>query len=54
VARAAAEGLTNREIGERFFITENTVDTHLRNIFRKAGVNSRAALGLILGAADEA
>jgi DNA-binding CsgD family transcriptional regulator len=48
VARLVAEGLTNRAIGERMFISPHTVDTHLRHIFAKLSVTSRAALaGLV-------
>ena len=38
------EGLTNRAISERLFISEQTVKDHIRNIMRKVGVNSRGAL----------
>lgn len=38
------EGRTDREIGELLFISPRTVDTHLRNIFRKCGVTSRLQL----------
>jgi DNA-binding CsgD family transcriptional regulator len=42
VARLVAEGLSNKEIGARLFISEHTVDTHVRSILNKLGVNSRA------------
>ncbi|WP_305093358.1 response regulator transcription factor [Prescottella sp. R16] len=38
-----AEGLTNRELGKRLFISEATVKTHLAHIYAKLGVDSRAA-----------
>lgn len=36
-----AEGLSNREIGERVFVSENTVKTHSARIFEKLGVGRR-------------
>jgi NarL family two-component system response regulator LiaR len=36
-----AEGLSNREIGERLFISENTVKTHSSRLFDKLGVGRR-------------
>jgi DNA-binding CsgD family transcriptional regulator len=36
-----AEGLSNREIGERLFVSENTVKTHSSRIFDKLGVARR-------------
>jgi NarL family two-component system response regulator LiaR len=36
-----AEGLSNREIGKRIFISENTVKTHSSRLFEKLGVNRR-------------
>jgi DNA-binding CsgD family transcriptional regulator len=44
VASLVAEGLTNRQIAERVFISRHTVDFHLRSIFRKVGVASRVEL----------
>ncbi|MBM4468893.1 DNA-binding response regulator [Prescottella equi] len=38
-----AEGLTNKELGKRLFISEATVKTHLAHIYAKLGVESRAA-----------
>ncbi|MGH3838862.1 MAG: response regulator transcription factor, partial [Pseudonocardiaceae bacterium] len=44
VARLAAEGLTNRQIGDRLFISRRTVGTHLAHIFQKLGINTRTQL----------
>jgi DNA-binding CsgD family transcriptional regulator len=44
VALTCAEGLTNAEIGQRLFISEQTVKFHLRNIFTKFGVRRRTEL----------
>jgi DNA-binding CsgD family transcriptional regulator len=44
VAHLVAEGLTNRQIGARLFLSRHTVDFHLRQIFRKLGIGSRVEL----------
>jgi DNA-binding CsgD family transcriptional regulator len=44
VARLVADGLTNKQIGTRLFISERTVDSHVRNILNKLGFNSRAQI----------
>ncbi|MDP3894832.1 response regulator transcription factor [Nocardioides sp.] len=36
------QGLTNRDIAERAYIGDNTVKTHIRNVYRKIGVTRRA------------
>jgi ATP/maltotriose-dependent transcriptional regulator MalT len=44
IARLAAEGLSNREIGQRMYISHRTVGAHLHQIFAKLGIRSRSQL----------
>jgi hypothetical protein len=40
----AATGLTNKQIGQRLFLSHRTVGAHLHRAFPKLGITSRAAL----------
>ena len=44
VAALIAEGLTNRQISARLFITERTAETHVEHILNKLGFHSRAQI----------
>jgi predicted ATPase/DNA-binding CsgD family transcriptional regulator len=44
VARLVAGGLTNKQIGAQLFISERTVDSHVRSILTKLGFSSRAQI----------
>jgi DNA-binding CsgD family transcriptional regulator len=44
VAQLVAEGLTNREVAERLFVSPHTVNSHLRHVFTKLGITSRVEL----------
>ena len=44
VVDLVAEGMTNRQIGERLFVSPRTVQSHLRSVFTKLGVATRAEL----------
>ncbi|MDN3028572.1 helix-turn-helix transcriptional regulator [Streptomyces sp. S.PB5] len=46
IAKMAATGMTNREIGAQLFISHRTVGQHLRRIFPKLGITSRGQLHL--------
>ncbi|MEV7629008.1 LuxR family transcriptional regulator [Actinoplanes sp. NPDC089786] len=44
IAQMAAGGLTNREIGQRLYLSHRTISSHLHRIFPKLGITSRAEL----------
>lgn len=48
VAELAAAGATNRDIAATLFLSQKTVESHLRNIFAKVGVGSRTALAALV------
>lgn len=44
ILKLITDGYSNREIGEKLFISHRTVDTHRTNMMKKAGVNNVAGL----------
>jgi len=44
IAQMAASGLSNREIGDRLFLSHRTVGAHLYRVFPKLGIASRSEL----------
>jgi DNA-binding CsgD family transcriptional regulator len=46
-AQLAAQGLSNKEIAAQLWISPRTVAFHLRNVFTKAGISSRAELSRV-------
>ncbi|MEU4235764.1 LuxR C-terminal-related transcriptional regulator [Actinoplanes sp. NPDC026619] len=52
IARLVAQGLSNREIGERLFLSPRTISTHLYRIYPKVQVRSRADLARVITSSD--
>jgi DNA-binding CsgD family transcriptional regulator len=44
IAQLAAQGLSNREIGQKLFLSHRTISTHLYRVFPKLGITSRGQL----------
>jgi DNA-binding CsgD family transcriptional regulator len=53
IAKLAASGLTNKQIGERLFLSHRTVSAHLYQMFPKLGITSRSMLRDVLEAPFE-
>jgi len=41
VARLAADGMSNREVADRLFMSVRTVENHLQHVYSKVGVSTR-------------
>ncbi|GAA3831554.1 LuxR family transcriptional regulator [Sphaerisporangium flaviroseum] len=53
VARLVADGLSNKQIGTRLFISEHTVDSHVRSILNKLGFNSRTQIAAWMASSEQ-
>jgi DNA-binding CsgD family transcriptional regulator len=52
IAQMAGAGLSNRQIGQRLFLSHRTVGSHLYRVFPKLGIASRSELGRVLAAVE--
>ena len=53
LARLVVDRMTNPQIAAELFLSQKTVETHLRNIFRKIGVSTRVELARVVVRADD-
>ena len=52
IAELVADGLANREIGARLFLSEKTIETHLTRVFQKLGLRSRTQVAAEIARID--
>ena len=48
IAQLAADGLSNRDIGQHLYLSHRTISTHLYRVFPKLGITSRGELSAAL------
>ncbi len=53
IGKLVAEGLSNRDIGRRLYLSHRTVASHLYRMFPKLGVSSRSQLARVAATADD-
>jgi DNA-binding CsgD family transcriptional regulator len=53
IVDAVSRGLSNREVARRLFVSQNTVESHLKHIYPKLGIHSRTQLALMVATRGE-